>query len=86
MIKKIISVAFVAAVLSVGTYSYTQSQHEKSMNELTLANVEALAAGEYGSGTCWGTGPGGGNVSCPGGPYMCAMCHSNVYGDTTKTV
>ncbi len=46
MIKKIISVAFVAAVLSVGMYSYTQSQHEKSMNELTLANVEALADGE----------------------------------------
>ncbi len=46
MIKKLISVAFVAAVLSVGAYSYTQSQHEKSINELTLANVEALADGE----------------------------------------
>lgn len=46
MIKKIISVAFVAAILSVGAYSYTQSQHEKSINNLTLANVEALASGE----------------------------------------
>lgn len=53
MIKKFISVAFVAAVLSVGVYSYTQSQHEKSMNELTLANVEALADGEGGEGNCY---------------------------------
>lgn len=46
MIKKLISVAFVAAMLSVGAYSYTQSQQEKSINDLTLANVEALADGE----------------------------------------
>ena len=45
MIKKIISVAFVAAVLSVGTYSYTH-QHEKSLNSLSLENIEALADGE----------------------------------------
>ncbi len=51
MIKKIISVAFVAAVLSIGVYSYTQSKNGKSMDNLSLANVEALAEGEDNTST-----------------------------------
>lgn len=57
MIKKIISVAFVASVLSVAVYNYTQSKNGTSMDNLSLANVEALADGESGDGksTCYNT-------------------------------
>ncbi len=46
MIKKIISVAFVAAVLSVGAYSYTQSQQRNIEVNQLLDHVEALSACE----------------------------------------
>ena len=69
MIKKIISVAFVAAVFSVGMYSYTQSQHDKSINDITLASVEALAGCETSSDHSNNTGycsslVGGGGDAC----------------------
>lgn len=43
------------------------------MSDLALANVEALASGEY---------PGSPNPGskCPGGPYMCYMGQGNVWG------
>lgn len=43
MIKKIVSVAFVAAVLSVGGYHHIQNQKERSLSRLALENIEALA-------------------------------------------
>jgi len=50
-------------------------------NYLLLQNIEALSATErFPSGTCYGTGPGFTNVSCPGGDIICCWAHTNVYG------
>lgn len=52
-------------LLAVCTFSfggYTQMNHSKKMNDLLLENVEALAAGENGSGgICMGYG----SIVCP---------------------
>ncbi len=46
MKKYIIRTAFVAAFALMAGYSVYTSQHEKTMSDLALANVEALAGGE----------------------------------------
>ena len=46
MKKYIIRTAFVAAFALMAGYSVYTSQHEKTMSDLALANVEALASGE----------------------------------------
>lgn len=71
-----IFVAVFAAIAGFGVYT---SQNSNGVSELVLANVEALAAGEGGSGDCdtyckpdyrytcyisWGSGIDG--VTCPG--------------------
>lgn len=44
--KKIMKIAIVAIVAAVAGYGIYDSQMKIEMSELTLANVEALAAGE----------------------------------------
>lgn len=46
MKKYIIRAAFVAAFALMAGYSVYTSQQEKTMSDLALANVEALASGE----------------------------------------
>lgn len=57
--KKIIKVAFMAAIVAVTGYNMSQSQSVmNSMSDLALANVEALANGEQGT-------------NCTGFYYVC---------------
>jgi hypothetical protein len=49
MKKKIISIAFVAAMAVAAAWNFTQSKAEVELSDLALTNVEALA---YGEGTC----------------------------------
>jgi hypothetical protein len=52
MKKKIISIAFVAAIAVAAAWNFTQSKAEIDMSNLALANVEALASGEIGGFVC----------------------------------
>ena len=77
MKKNIIRTAFVAAFALMAGYSVYTSQQEKTMSDLALANVEALADEEIGNGTWivtvystsrWKCDPNGG-ARCPGTPW-----------------
>lgn len=50
--KKFIKFAFVAAFAAIAGYGVYTSQKSDSVSDLLLANVEALADGESGSGDC----------------------------------
>lgn len=73
MRKKIFAVMIVAVVAAFAGYNVYQSQNVTVLSELALANMEALASGEY---------PGSPNAGskCKGGPYMCYMGQGNVWG------
>jgi hypothetical protein len=72
MKKKILSIAFVAAIAVVGAWNFVQSQDESSLSDLALANVEALADCEASlGGSCWIYIPG---PCCVFGTYGCAPC------------
>mgnify|MGYP001164533280 FL=1 len=73
IMKKVIKLAFVAVFVAVAGYGVYANQTSNAMSDLALANVEALASGEY---------PGSPNPGskCPGGPYMSYMGQGNVWG------
>lgn len=50
--KKIVKIAFVAAFASIAGYGVYTSQKTELMSDLALANVEALAQSESGTGSC----------------------------------
>lgn len=77
--KKIISFIFLTSCIVFSFFTLPKPLNDE-LTSISLANIEALAGGEYGSGTCWGCGAGGTNISCYGGPYMCGMSHGNVFG------
>ena len=74
MSKKIFAALIVAVVATFAGYNIYQSQRAKNtMSELAMANVEALAGGEWGTGfNCrWADGnywfctPLGDGLGCP---------------------
>ncbi len=73
MKKYIIRTAFVAVFALMAGYSVYTSQQEKTMSDLALANVEALASGESGTNTTW---------SCKGNVnkcyVQCGLCGTKV--------
>jgi hypothetical protein len=54
MKKKIISIAFVAAIAVTTAWNFIQSKTEVELSDLALANVEALASGENSGSGCSG--------------------------------
>ncbi|WP_291530361.1 NVEALA domain-containing protein [Bacteroides sp. UBA939] len=48
--KNFIKITFVAAFTVIAGYSVYTSQKTETIADLTLANVEALAGGEWGTG------------------------------------
>lgn len=73
MKKKLFAILIVAVVAVFAGYNVYQSQKGEMMSDLMLANVEALADGEYPSSPKPGS-------KCKGGPYMCYMGQGNVWG------
>lgn len=71
--KKMIKIAFVAAFAAIAGYGVYANQKSEVLSDLTLANVEALAGGEWGTGfNCrWADGnywfctPLGDGLGCP---------------------
>lgn len=59
--KKVIILAFVAAIAVTTGWHYCQSNNLASLSDLSIANVEALAEGEVTTPT-----------DCPGGTVLCA--------------
>ena len=59
--KKVIILAFVAAIAVTTGWNYCQSNNLASLSDLSIANVEALAEGEVTTPT-----------DCPGGTVLCA--------------
>jgi hypothetical protein len=72
MKKKLISIAFVAAIAVTAAWNFTQSKAEVDLSDLALTNVEALAGCETLVGTCW-ISPDYLNC-CSGGVYACSPC------------
>jgi hypothetical protein len=74
MKKKIISIAFVAAIAVAATWNFTQSSNaEIGLSDIALANVEALAKCEtITGGSCWYSGYS--NLCCEAGDIGCAPC------------
>lgn len=77
MNKKVSKVAFVAAIALVGSINVFNAQKSEALSDVALANVEALANEEIGTGnwivtvyspTYWKCAPNGG-ASCPGTPW-----------------
>ena len=68
MNKKVLQVAFVAAIALVSGINVFNAQKKEVLSDIVLANVEALARGEWNEQTCfwldadykfcvpWGTG------------------------------
>lgn len=71
--KKIVKIAFVAAFAAIAGYGVYANQKSVALSDLTLANVEALAGGDYSPSPNPGS-------NCQGGPYMCYMGQGNVWG------
>ena len=81
MKKKIFSAALIAAMAVTAGWNYQQNKQSIVLSDLAMANVEALARGEYvGGGTCYGSGANHSDVHCDGGYTICAWCHTHVYG------
>ena len=80
MKKRLLSIAFVAAMAATAGWNFTQSENNVNLSDLALENVEALANTEMGSGTCFGAGAGGTNVTCYGGSTICCWAHTNIFG------
>jgi hypothetical protein len=90
MKKKIFSLVAIAAI-SLGVWNYSENQTNVELSDLALANVEALASGEYHPGTC-GWSPNGVIAICNiredhvyelfhsfGGWWCCDSCSSTSY-------
>ena len=76
MKKNIFRTAFVAAFALMAGYSVYTSKQEKTMSDLALANVEALANGED-----WGN-PDAGN--CTGTFYICESNYDQWWDDAQR--
>jgi hypothetical protein len=80
MKKKVLSIVFVAAIAVAGAWNFVQTQEESPLSDLALANVEALAQSEGGSGygTLYGNIQGTSFCCCPGsngcGASNCSGC------------
>lgn len=73
MKKYIIRTAFIAAFALMAGYSVYTSQQGKTMSDLALANVEALADGENDNqGTLYGNPSGTRFCCCPGSTRTCS--------------
>ena len=56
------SIVYVMAIITVATFLVIEVNKEEKMSDVALANVEALADGEFEPGyICYGTG----KVTCP---------------------
>ena len=78
--RKLIKGMMAVAIVAVAGLAIYANQPKEEMTDVMLANIEALATTEYGAGTCFGTGPGGTNVTCYGGSKICCWGQGNVYG------
>jgi hypothetical protein len=75
MKKKILSIAFVAAIAVAGAWNFMQSQDEVTLSDLALENVEALAECEPTTGgSCWYSNNLG--TCCEAGDSGCSPCGS----------
>jgi hypothetical protein len=72
MKKKIVSIAFIAAIAVAGAWNFVQSQNEVVLSDLALENVQALAGCEQLLGSCWMSPDY--NTCCDGGVIGCAPC------------
>ncbi len=72
--KKIMTIAFVAAFAAVAGYGVYANQQSETMSNLALANVEALAGGE--STTTWDCDGWWGDCYA-----YCGVCGTKVDGD-----
>lgn len=70
-IAKVTLVVVFTTIIGYGVY--TSQKIDSSMSELMLANVEALADGEYPASPNPGS-------DCKGGRTMCYMGQGNVFG------
>ena len=52
MKKKIFRVALIAAMAVAAGWNYQQNKQNVELSDLAMANVEALARGEWGDGHC----------------------------------
>jgi hypothetical protein len=79
MKKKIMSIAFVAAIAVAAAWNFSQSSNETVLSDVALSNIEALASGEGGGrGTLYGNSSGTRFCCCPGnnscGAASCSGC------------
>lgn len=71
--KKFVKIGFVAVFAAIAGYGVYTSQKTEGMSDLALANVEALADGEWGEcfncrwadDNCWFCTPSGDRLGCP---------------------
>lgn len=71
--KKLVKITVVVAFALIAGYGVYANQKTDAMSDLALANVEALASGEWGTGfNCrwsgegyWFCTPWGGGLGCP---------------------
>lgn len=50
--KRIIGIILIAVAAVTAGWNFSQSQNEVKLSDLALANIEALASGEFNEGTC----------------------------------
>lgn len=70
MKKKLIGVAVIAAIAVTAGWNFNQSKNEMKLNDIALANVEALASGE-------GSGNDKSLAQKNNGEYCCAKHEGN---------
>ena len=51
--KKLYGIIAIAAIAAAAGWNFSQSQNKMELNDLALANVEALARNEGGGKTCY---------------------------------
>ena len=72
MNKKVLKVAFVAAIAMVSGINVFNAQKSEMLSDVALANVEALADGEMQP------------TNCPGGRHLCAWINNPIELKTTN--
>ena len=72
MKKKISGVALIAAIAVAAGWNFNQNKNETKLSDLAMANVEALAGCETGTGgSCWLDKV---DTCCTTGDYGCSPC------------
>lgn len=71
MKKRLLSIAFVAAIAATASWNFTQSENKVNLSDLALTNVEALAQCEKIAGSCWMSTAW---VCCDAGETGCSPC------------